>query len=197
MVDPHRLISRFGVDPLRFFLLKDGSLHHDGGEVTTLFPPPSPSLSFASLLSLFPSGSPSLPPSSLFCPPFLPADYSEECLVSMTNADLPNTLGNLLQRVTTPRLNPGGPKLEFSPTLFPTGGQSQSSLEFRATEDDHRLINNLQSLPGKQIFLVYSNIVIIIIYLAVIVIETVAIHYDGFEFNKGIAAIMKCLYRVS
>ena len=33
VVDPFDQISQFGLDPLRYFLLKEGSLHHDGGIV--------------------------------------------------------------------------------------------------------------------------------------------------------------------
>ena len=77
-----------------------------------------------------------------------PSDYSDERLVSATNADLPNTLGNLLQRISTPRLNPWGPKLEFSPTMFPTWQGSGNSHECRANEEDYVLINNLHDLPG-------------------------------------------------
>ena len=31
VVDPFDQISQFGLDPMRYFLLKEGSLHHDGG----------------------------------------------------------------------------------------------------------------------------------------------------------------------
>ena len=31
VVDPFRALDHFGVDQLRYFLLKEGSLHHDGG----------------------------------------------------------------------------------------------------------------------------------------------------------------------
>lgn len=32
VVDPFDQIDKFGVDPVRYFLLKEGSLYHDGGE---------------------------------------------------------------------------------------------------------------------------------------------------------------------
>ena len=32
VIDPLEQISKYGVDPLRYFLLKEGSLQHDGGE---------------------------------------------------------------------------------------------------------------------------------------------------------------------
>ena len=31
VVDPFDQICQFGLDPLRYFLLKEGSLYHDGG----------------------------------------------------------------------------------------------------------------------------------------------------------------------
>ena len=31
MVDPGEQLAMFGVDPIRYFLLKEGSLHRDGG----------------------------------------------------------------------------------------------------------------------------------------------------------------------
>jgi methionyl-tRNA synthetase len=127
VVDPHSILSKYGVDPLRYFLLKEGSIQHDG-------------------------------------------DYSEERLVATTNADLPNTLGNLLQRISTPRLNPGGPRLQFHPELFPTfeGSNFHGSPECRASDEDFELIRSLQNLP-----------------------DIVKRHYDSFDFNKGIAAVMQ------
>ena len=81
------------------------------------------------------------------------SDYSEERLVATTNADLPNTLGNLLQRISTPRLNPGGPRLQFHPELFPTfeGSNFHCSPECRASEEDFALIRSLQNLPGEHL----------------------------------------------
>ena len=31
VVDPGEQLAKFGVDPVRYFLLKEGSLHRDGG----------------------------------------------------------------------------------------------------------------------------------------------------------------------
>lgn len=131
VVDPHYLIERFGVDSLRYFLLKDGSLQNDG-------------------------------------------DYSEDRLVATVNSDLSNTLGNLLQRISTPRLNPGGPKLEFFPHMFPTWDRSSKSLESRACEEDYDLLESLIRLP-----------------------DLVKEHYDAFEFHKGIFHIMQCCYQTN
>jgi methionyl-tRNA synthetase len=130
VVDPHSILTRFGVDPLRYFLLREGSLQHDG-------------------------------------------DYSEDRLVATTNADLANTLGNLLQRISSPRLNPGGPRLQFSPKLFPLSRES-STIESRAIQEDFALVDSLQELP-----------------------DVVKTHYDSFEFNKGISAIMGCCHQTN
>ena len=81
--------------------------------------------------------SPPPPPPHTHTHTYTPSDYSDERLVSATNADLPNTLGNLLQRISTPRLNPWGPTLKFSPTMFPTWQGSGNSPECRANEEDY------------------------------------------------------------
>ena len=148
VVDPHSLLSNYGVDPLRYFLLKESSLAHDGGQCTT-----KNQKTHSYSLSLPPSFLP-LPLSLSHLPPSLSlsvTDYSKERLVATTNADLPNTLGNLLQRISTPRLNPGGPRLQFYPGLFPTFGGSNfhSSPSCRASEEDIALVRGLQNLPGN------------------------------------------------
>ena len=35
VTDPLQQIFRYGVDPMRYFLLKEGSLQHDGGDVVS------------------------------------------------------------------------------------------------------------------------------------------------------------------
>ena len=76
-------------------------------------------------------------------------DYSEERVGQLLNADLADTMGNLLQRVTSKKLNPGGPVVKFSTKLFPLGGQSGGP-DVRATDEDYALVNNLIELPGEQ-----------------------------------------------
>ena len=39
VVDPLEQFSFFGVEPVRYYLLKEGHLHHDGGMYVTLPPP--------------------------------------------------------------------------------------------------------------------------------------------------------------
>ena len=38
VVDPFEQMSKFGVDPLRFFLLREGSLQQDGGNLSFCLP---------------------------------------------------------------------------------------------------------------------------------------------------------------
>ena len=66
----------------------------------------------------------------------------------LLNADLADTMGNLLQRITAKKLNPRGPKIKFSTELFPLGDQEKNPDKVRATEEDYRLANNLTALPG-------------------------------------------------
>ena len=122
---------------------------------------------------------------------YIYTDFSEDRLVAVTNADLPHTVGNLLQRVSTPRLNPGGPRLKFSLDMFPIGGQS---VNCRASAEDYELITNLQNLPGKQTCLLLFTCLQMCFLICV---EVVKVHYDAFEFGKGLSAIMKCLTQVS
>lgn len=60
--------------------------------------------------------------------------YSTERLVNVVNSDLANTLGNILQRISSKKLHVGGPGLKYHKELFPL------------TSDP--LINSLQNLPG-------------------------------------------------
>ena len=70
-------------------------------------------------------------------------------MARLLNADLADTMGNLLQRVTATKLNPQGPKVKFSTDLFPLGGQERSPVNsVRTTEEDYALVNNLTELPG-------------------------------------------------
>ena len=68
----------------------------------------------------------------------------------LLNADLADTMGNLLQRITAKKLNPQGPKIKFSTELFPLGDQQQNPDNARATEEDYRLANNLTELLGTK-----------------------------------------------
>ena len=40
MVDPEEQLAKFGVDAVRYFLLKEGSLSRDGGMLAYCDPPP-------------------------------------------------------------------------------------------------------------------------------------------------------------
>lgn len=74
-------------------------------------------------------------------------DYSEERLSQLLNADLADTMGNLLQRVTSKKLNPRGSPLKFSAQLFPLGGQTGGT-ETRARKEDYALLSSLEELPS-------------------------------------------------
>ena len=71
--------------------------------------------------------------------------------MSVVNSDLPNTLGNLLQRISSKRLLTGchdsGCGLSYRQDLFPLSSQRDSSTA--ATADDHALIWQLQELSGE------------------------------------------------
>ena len=70
-------------------------------------------------------------------------------MAKLLNADLADTMGNLLQRITATKLNPQGPKVKFSPDLFPLGGRERSPVDSaRTSEEDYTLVNSLIELPG-------------------------------------------------
>jgi len=86
------------------------------------------------------------------CTFFFP-DYSEDRVGQWLNADLANTLGNLLLRVTSRKLHPWGPGVAFSWELFPLGDSEGREMEtgVRATGEDSSLMKNLINLPGTYI----------------------------------------------
>jgi len=88
VVDPFEAITKYGADPLRYYLLRYGSFVDDGGLVT----PPSLRFYFGLLESV------------LFFPPL--QDYSDELVAQRKNADLANNFGNLVSRMTSAALNP-------------------------------------------------------------------------------------------
>ena len=77
------------------------------------------------------------------------SDYSEERVGAILNADLADTMGNLLQRVTSRKLNIQGPSLSFSTELFPLGESQREKASVRAGNEDYTLVNRLIELPGK------------------------------------------------
>lgn len=63
----------------------------------------------------------------------LPLDYSEDRVVVLLNSDLADTLGNLLQRVTSKKLHPEEARgVQVSSEIF----------------QDTNLVNSLLQLPG-------------------------------------------------
>ena len=123
VVDPFEQMSKFGVDPLRYFLLRDGNLSHDGGQLNNnnrLFL----QCIYVTLLNC------------------CLLDYSEERVKQGLNSDLADTLGNLVLRTNSVKLNPGGPELKFSPEMLPLDGSNCD------TEENYELLNSLMQLPG-------------------------------------------------
>ena len=71
------------------------------------------------------------------CVPCL--DYSNECVAVTLNSDLADTLGNLLQRVTSSKLHPPGVKGQSDPI-------GQSGRDWN--EEDCDLIYSIDRLPN-------------------------------------------------
>ena len=83
-------------------------------------------------------------------------DYSEERVAVLLNADLANTLGNLLQRLTSDKLNPDSIR-DVKPS---TAQQEQLESEWNKISDnkkDRVLLNCLKNLTGGHY---YNNIII-------------------------------------
>lgn len=74
-------------------------------------------------------------------------EYSMEWLVTMVNADLANTLGNLLLRISSKKLNSGGKGWIYHRDLFPFCEDGVTAAT-RARQEDHDLIRSLHELPG-------------------------------------------------
>ena len=58
---------------------------------------------------------------------FIFTDFSDNRLALLSNADLANTLGNLLSRITAPKLHPPGIRLRCDPEHL--GGEDKRLLE--------------------------------------------------------------------
>jgi len=67
-----------------------------------------------------------------------PVDFNEEKLVRMVNAELADTLGNLLSRSTAPALNPSQIWPQFFESSFSKLSSPQASV----------LRESVQTLPG-------------------------------------------------
>ena len=64
--------------------------------------------------------------------------------MSMVNSDLPNTFGNLLQRISSKHLIISGPEgLTYHRSVIPLPGDN-----LRASAEDDALIQSLCQLPG-------------------------------------------------
>lgn len=73
------------------------------------------------------------------------ADYSEERMEEMVNSDLADTLGNLLNRISSERLITSTEPMKYDSTVLPFPSQGGSD---NSSHDKHALIQTLQRLPG-------------------------------------------------
>ena len=78
---------------------------------------------------------------AMFC-----VDYSSTRAVDCINAELCNVLGNLVQRVTSAKINPHQVAPQFDTAVF----------HARATDEDRRMLDDLHLLPGSSDLFVYS-----------------------------------------
>ena len=80
---------------------------------------------------------------------FVSVDYSEERVAVLLNADLADTLGNLLQRVTAQKLNPASIRDEREEQTAAHQEQLESEWNKIAEDkDDRALVDHLKSLTG-------------------------------------------------
>ena len=131
---------------------------------------------------------------------FVSVDYSEERVAVLLNADLADTLGNLLQRVTAEKLNPDCfREVEREEPTTTAAHQEQLESEWNKISEDRKdraLIDHLKNLTGGH----YSNNIGIFLPRTTCLIfftEIVGENYDEYKFNTGIEEIMHCLYKVS
>lgn len=124
VVEPLQQFSLFGVEQVRYYLLRESSLHHDGSKHHL-----ASSCIMISHHSSF-------------------SDYSTERLVGVVNSDLINTLGNLFLRISSKRLATGSPGLRYRRDMFPLAGHTETSSEGGASTEDLTLIQCLHELPG-------------------------------------------------
>ena len=72
-------------------------------------------------------------------------DYSEDRVVALINADLADTLGNLVQRVTAKKLHPSVEGEKERPTVTELESEWKKMSE---NEEDRSLIDHLRNLTG-------------------------------------------------
>ncbi len=85
VVDPFELISQYGVDPVRYYLIRDGGISQDAGMSLEVIAWELGFIDFA-----------------------YSAEFSHVVLQMRYNNDLLNQFGNLLQRCTSTAINPSG-----------------------------------------------------------------------------------------
>ena len=137
---------------------------------------------------------------------FVSVDYSEERVAVLLNADLADTLGNLLQRVTAEKLNPDCFREDEGEEPTTTAAhQEQLESEWNKISEDRKdraLIDRLKNLTGGH-YSKFNNIGIIFLprvtctTCLIFFTEIVGENCDEYKFNTGIEEIMHCLYKVS
>ncbi len=109
--------------------------------------------------------------------------------MSLLNSDLADTLGNLVQRVTAK-------KLHASKKSSISQAQWRAAWCLVSGAEDFVLLERLRKLSGKNnVYRLYC-VCSLTMYDLIIFSESVAEHYENFEFNKGIMKVMNCLHQV-
>ncbi|XP_062998100.1 methionine--tRNA ligase, mitochondrial [Elgaria multicarinata webbii] len=93
-------------------------------------------------------------------------DYYDEKAVKLINSELADALGGLLNRCTSPSLNPSSTYPGFSEACFPrdSGGSGKASVE------DYELVSSVGALP-----------------------QQVSSHFECFQIYKALEAIVNCV----
>ena len=101
----------------------------------------------------------------------LSLDYSEERVAALLNADLADTLGNLLQRVTAKKLHPTSAMDQRESTSVAQQQQQQLESEWSKmskNDEDRAFVDHLRHLTGGRDCMY----------------QLLTIHYHSFEFSQ-------------
>jgi methionyl-tRNA synthetase len=102
VVCPAQMLRCYGSEPVRYYLLRDGHIHASplvALRLTLLYAAYESVLEGTGMLTWTDAAGPHAGKDTAF---------SEDGLVARCNTDLANTLGNLLMRVTAPKISPSG-----------------------------------------------------------------------------------------
>ena len=179
VVDPHSIIAKYGVDPLRYFLLRDGSLHHDGGQPRTFLSLPQPHSSLS--LSL------KITPRSVWLPRRTRTSLTPWGTYSRGSVPQGSTPGDL-DSVFTPTSSPLSTTLPVSQNA----GQATKILHWSA------VCRTCQVKISLLIIMVLKGgSVVSCLMRSFKLTDVVRERYDSFDFNGGIAAVMKTCHQVN